>query len=31
MNRIARFFESWLFLAIAWAGLIAYAIIGGGW
>jgi hypothetical protein len=30
MNRIARFVESWLFLAIVWAGLIAYAIFGGG-
>lgn len=30
MNRIARFVESWLFLAIVWVGLIAYAIIGGG-
>lgn len=30
MNRIVRFVESWLFLAIVWAGLIAYAVIGGG-
>ena len=29
MNRIARFVESWLFLAIVWAGLIAYAFFGG--
>ena len=31
MNRIARFFESWTFLALCWVALIAYAIIGGGW
>lgn len=30
MNRLARFFESWAFVAIAWAALIAYALVGGG-
>lgn len=29
MNRIARFFESWHFVALAWAVLIAFAVIGG--
>lgn len=29
MNRIARFFESWAFVALAWVALIAFAVIGG--
>lgn len=29
MNRIARFFESWHFVAFAWAALIAFAAFGG--
>lgn len=29
MNRIARFFESWTFVALCWAGLIAFVVFGG--
>lgn len=29
MNRIARFAESWAFVALCWAALIAYAVFGG--
>jgi len=29
MNRIARFVESWAFIALCWAGLIAFAVAGG--
>lgn len=29
MNRLARFVESWAFVALAWACLIAFAVIGG--
>lgn len=28
MNRIARFTESWTFIALCWAGLILLAIFG---
>lgn len=29
MNRIARFAESWAFLVLCWAALIAFAVFGG--
>ena len=29
MNRLARFFESWTFVALCWIGLIVYAFFGG--
>ena len=29
MQRITKFVDSWTFIAIAWAGLIAYALVGG--
>ena len=29
MNRIARFFESWHPVVLAWAALIAFAVCGG--
>ena len=28
-GRLARFFESWAFVALCWAALIAYAAFGG--
>ena len=29
MNRLARFVESWAFIALCWIGLIVYAMLGG--
>ena len=31
MNRLARFFESWTFILLCWAALLAFCVMGGGW